>query len=157
MKTFLFLFAFLFTLTAHGYISPTNTGTVTSVAQTVPQDQSVAGSPVTTTGTLAVTPKAEYSIGNSSTAFTVNWNNGAAQFVTMNGSATATFSNPVNGMTYVLRLVQDGSGSQVITWPSLKWPGGTTGVLTTTAAAVDILTCYYNGTSYYCNLGKDYK
>jgi len=37
------------------YKTPAGTGTVTSVAMTVPADMSVGGSPVTTTGTLAVT------------------------------------------------------------------------------------------------------
>lgn len=60
----------------------TNTGTVTSVALTVPTGLSVAGSPVTTTGTLAVTFATGYSIptttsqGNWDTAY--GWGNHAS-------------------------------------------------------------------------------
>lgn len=39
-----------------------NTGTVTSVSMTVPTGLSVAGSPITTAGTLALTFAAGYSI-----------------------------------------------------------------------------------------------
>ena len=50
----------------------TNTGTVTSIAQTVPTGFSISGSPITTSGTLALT----YSSGYAGvlTASTTNWN-----------------------------------------------------------------------------------
>lgn len=51
--------------------SETYTGTVTSVAMTVPTGLSIVGSPVTTTGTLAVTLTAGYSI--PTTADQTNW------------------------------------------------------------------------------------
>jgi hypothetical protein len=60
----------------------TNTGTVTSVALTAPTGLSVAGSPVTTTGTLALTFTSGYSIpttasqGNWDTAY--GWGNHAS-------------------------------------------------------------------------------
>jgi hypothetical protein len=48
-----------------------NTGTVTSVAMTVPTGLSISGTPVTTTGTLALTFTAGYSI--PTTASQTNW------------------------------------------------------------------------------------
>lgn len=90
-----------------------------------------------------------YNAGNSSTALTVNFNNGGAQFVTLTGNCTFTFSNPVEGGRYIIELLQDGTGSRLVTWPStVKWPGGVAPTLTTTASRTDIITLYYNGTNY---------
>lgn len=55
----------------NGYTN--NTGTVTSVGQTVPTGFSIAGSPVTTTGTLAISYAAGY--GAILTASTTEWHN----------------------------------------------------------------------------------
>ena len=90
-----------------------------------------------------------YDAGNSSTALTVNFNNGGAQFITLTGNCTFTFSNPVEGGRYILELKQDGTGSRTVTWPStVKWSGGVAPTLTTTAGRTDIITLYYNGTNY---------
>lgn len=58
-------------------------------------------------------------------------------------------SNPVNGTTYKLRIVQGGAGSFTVTWPTIKWAGGVAPTLSTAVGAEDIITLYYNGTSYY--------
>lgn len=58
--------------TSAGYT--TNTGTVTSVAQTVPTGLTISGSPVTTTGTLAIAYDTGYSSAGLLTASTTNWN-----------------------------------------------------------------------------------
>jgi hypothetical protein len=58
--------------TSAGYTS--NTGTVTSVAQTVPTGLTISGSPVTTTGTLAIAYDTGYSSAGLLTASTTNWN-----------------------------------------------------------------------------------
>lgn len=90
-----------------------------------------------------------YSAGNSSTAITLDFNNGNVQFVTMTGNCTFTLSNPKSGGRYILELLQDGTGSRTATWPAtVKWSGGTTPTLTTTAGRTDIITLYWNGTSY---------
>jgi hypothetical protein len=92
----------------------------------------------------------EYNAGNSSTALTLNLRNGNAQKIVLTGNCTFTFSNPSVGYPYVLRLVQDGTGSRTVTWPAnVKWPGGTAPTLTTTASATDLVNIYYDGTNYY--------
>lgn len=81
----------VFALDTTGYT--TNTGTVTSVAISVPTGLSVTGSPVTTTGTLAVALTTGYAIPttakqtNWDTAFTNNlqWNGGATNLVAATG------------------------------------------------------------------------
>ena len=84
----------------------------------------------------------KYDAGNSSTALTINWNN---------GNCTFTFTNPQAGGRYLLELLQDATGSRTITLPAaVKHPSATAPTLTTTAGRTDFLTLYYNGTSYAC-------
>jgi hypothetical protein len=102
------------------------------------------------TNPVGTRPAAEYNAGNSSTALTVNFNNGGNQKVTLTGNCTFTFSNPVAGETYLIKLVQDGAGSHTATWPAaVKWPAATAPTLTTTASAIDIVSFYYDGTNYF--------
>lgn len=99
----------------------------------------------------------EYNVGNSGTAATINWNNGQNQQVTLTGNATLTLSNPTNGATYKLKIIQDGTGSRTVTFsPTPKWAGGSAPTLTTTANAVDFVTLYYDGTSYWAQFAGNF-
>lgn len=84
---------------------------------------------------------------------TINWDASANQVtsVTLGGNRTmAAPTNLVDGATYVLSVIQDGTGSRTITWNSVfKWPGGTAPTLTTTASARDIITFVSDGTNLY--------
>lgn len=95
----------------------------------------------------------EYSNGNSGTTFTINHNNGAIQTITLTGNCTFTFTAPTavtgNAWRLTLILVQDTTGSRTVTWPTIKWSGGTAPTLTTTASGIDIVTLIYDGTNYY--------
>ena len=62
------------------------TGTVTSVAMTVPTGLSIAGTPITTSGTLALTLTAGYSI--PTTASQTNWDSAFTQRLQWDGGAT---------------------------------------------------------------------
>lgn len=106
---------------------------------------------VTSTGLVSsqtgfVSP--EFSAGTGAPG-TINWSSGQNQTRTLTSSGSITLSNPVNGATYKLRVVQGGSGSYTITWPTIKWAGGVAPTLSTAVGAEDIVTLYYNGTSYY--------
>jgi hypothetical protein len=55
-----------------------------------------------------------------------------------------------------LKLIQDGTGSRTVTWPTegtaagnLAWTGKAAPTLTTTAAGVDIVNFYYDGSVYW--------
>lgn len=91
----------------------------------------------------------EYNAGNSGTSKTITWTNGQNQLVTMTGNCTVTFASPSNGVTYKLRIVQGGSGSYTVTWPTIKWAGGAAPTLSTDVGAIDIITLYYNGSTYF--------
>jgi Ni,Fe-hydrogenase III small subunit len=70
-----------------GYLtSETYTGTVTSVAMTVPTGLSVSGTPITSSGTLAVTLTAGYSIPTTSSQ--TNWDTAYTDRLKWDGGAT---------------------------------------------------------------------
>ncbi len=102
---------------------------------------------------------AEYNNGNSSTSITINWNNGQKQWVTMTNNCTFTFTAPAGPGNFILRVVQDGTGGRVATWPSSVYaPGGKiTGlVLSTAANTTDIISLYYNGANYYATIIRNF-
>lgn len=101
---------------------------------------------------------AEVDDGNSGTADTINWGTGNHHKSTMTGNCTYTFTAPSGPTTLTLKLVQDGTGSRTATWPaSTKWSGGTAPTLSTAASSVDFISCYYDGTNYYCQAGLDFQ
>jgi len=83
---------------------------------------------------------------------TIDWGTGNMfdfQFGAFN--ETFEFTAPAKPGTFILKLVQDSVGTRLATWPAtVKWPGGSAPTLTTTATTgTDIVTLYYNGTSYF--------
>lgn len=111
------------------------TGTVTSVALTVPTFLSVSGSPITTTGTLAVTL--------SGTALPIA--NGGTAGTTANGGfnnlSPLTTKGDVIGFSTVNARLAVGSDTQVLTADSsqalgVKWATPTTGTVTSVAMTV---------------------
>ncbi len=83
-------------------------------------------------------------------AATVTWDatTAFAFKVTLGGSRTV--SNPtgqVAGSLYTLNVIQDGTGSRLITWGSaFKYAGGTAPVLSTGAGMSDVILFYSDGT-----------
>jgi hypothetical protein len=95
--------------------------------------------------------------GNSGTADTIDWGTSNKQKSTLTGNCTFTFTAPSGPCTLLLKLVQDGTGSRTVTWPStVHWPSGTAPTLTTTASKVDIISFYYDGTTYFGNSALNY-
>ena len=98
------------TINAQGRITAASngtagSGTVTSVAMTVPTGLSVSGTPITTSGTLAVTLTAGYSIPTTSDQ--TNWgtaytNRISSLTVTGSSGAATLSSNTLNIPTYTL-------------------------------------------------------
>ena len=82
--------------------------------------------------------------GTSGSTATIDLEDGNFHKVTLTANCTFTFSNPPASGTagsFTLFLVQDGTGSRTVTWPtSVDWAAATAPTLTTTAAAVDVLT-----------------
>lgn len=58
--------------------------------------------------------------------------------VTLGGNRTIAVNNMDAGQAFLIRLVQDGTGSRTVTWfGTIKWPGGSAPTLTTSANEVD--------------------
>lgn len=91
---------------------------------------------------------------------TINWNvaNGPCAKVTIAGNRTmAAPTSLQSGKTYMLRVIQDGTGSRLITWNSVfKWPGASAPVLSTGAGDIDLLGFYCDGTNLYGGISKDF-
>lgn len=78
--------------------------------------------------------------------------------VTLGGNRTlGQPTNPKDGQSITIFITQDGTGSRTLAYHA-DWlfPGGTDPVLTTTAAAVDVLSAVYNGatTKWYAVMNK---
>jgi hypothetical protein len=82
--------------------------------------------------------------------------NGSIQQVTLTGNLTwnAFGGTPQAGQSMVVKVIQDGTGSRLLT-STMKFAGASK-TLTTTANAVDIISVFYDGTTYYASLTKGY-
>lgn len=82
--------------------------------------------------------------------------NGTVQKVTLTGNVTfSAFSNPVAGQSLTLIVTQDATGSRTLT-STMKFAGGTK-TLTTAANSNDIISVFYDGTTYWASLSTDFK
>ncbi|MEN9513114.1 MAG: hypothetical protein RJB16_874, partial [Bacteroidota bacterium] len=67
-----------------------------------------------------------------------------------------TTSNAAVG-TYLIKFVQDATGSRTVSFPAAwKWAGGVAPTLTTTASKLDIVTLVYDGTLFYATIVKNF-
>jgi hypothetical protein len=111
-----------------------------------------ARTPVTT-GAHTWSQTQSYGEGTLTDGANISWNaqTDPAAKVTLAGNRT--LDNPTNlaaGATYVLRVIQDATGSRTLAYGSaFKWPGGSAPTLSTAANAVDVLTFYCDGTSLF--------
>ena len=96
---------------------------------------------------------------------TITWAIGSVPYanatVTIAGNRTLNLTGLVNGGQYVLRLVQDATGSRGLTLGTgctWKVSGGGAGAITpsTTANAIDVLAFTYDGTNCYANFNKNF-
>lgn len=77
--------------------------------------------------------------GNQSSTVTFDLSISDKQMVTLTGNVTISLSNVSEGQVFYIRIIQDGTGSRTVTWFStIKWPGGVTPTLTTTASKIDV-------------------
>lgn len=70
--------------------------------------------------------------------------------VTLGGNRTLALSNVSVGQVFIIRLVQDATGSRTVTWwPTIKWPGGSAPTLSTGANRVDVFGFICTGSGTY--------
>ena len=93
--------------------------------------------------------------GTTSGTLTPDVNLGTIFQYTLNGATTiSALGNAVAGTSVTLILTQDATGTRLLT-STMKFAGGSK-TLTTTAGAIDIMSVFYDGTTYYAALSKGY-
>lgn len=105
----------------------------------------------TITGTKTFEATVQTIVTNTDAAtVTFDLSTGNIQQVTLGGNRTLALSNATTGQCFVIRLVQDGTGSRTVTWFStIKWPGATAPTLTTTINRVDLFGFICTGSGTY--------
>ena len=95
-----------------------------------------------------------FSVTYAST-ITPNVTNGNVQTVTLTGNVTfSAFASPVAGQSLTLKVVQDATGSRLLT-STMKFAGASK-TLSTAANSIDIISVYYDGTNYFASLAKGF-
>jgi hypothetical protein len=112
------------------------------------------GSGKTVVSSINYNEGAIFSVTYAST-ITPNVTNGNVQTVTLTGNVTfSAFASPVAGQSLTLKVVQDATGSRLLT-STMKFAGGSK-TLSTAANSIDIISVYYDGTDYFASLAKGF-
>ena len=91
--------------------------------------------------------------GDQSSA--LNATNGSIYTLTATGGITInTIANAVAGTSMTIIITQDGTGSHALT-SSMKFAGGDK-TLSTAGGSIDVISVFYDGTTYYASLTKAY-
>lgn len=89
--------------------------------------------------------------GTKTGAFTIDWTAGNKHAVAINaaGPLAVTFTSPGGCANLLLKITQ-GATPGTLTWPaSVKWQGGTVPTLSSVTGKVDIVSFFFDGTTYY--------
>jgi hypothetical protein len=116
-----------------------------------------AGANISYGGNLNLTRFKEttYTIGNVTGTVTPDLNNGSIQTMTLTGNITlSSLSNVQAGSSATLILKQDGTGNRILT-STMKFASGQK-TLSTGANATDIMSVFYDGSTYYATLTTGY-
>lgn len=144
---------FLGTALTHNYIFVGNSSNV-ATGVPVSGDISIAdtGAMTLDVGVTRTYTKAQgFGETTLTDASTISWDARINQTtkVTLGGNRTmAAPTNLVAGFTYIIRVIQDGTGSRTITWNAVfKWSVGSAPTLSTGAGKVDLISFYCDGTN----------
>lgn len=82
---------------------------------------------------------------------TLDLSKGNIHHITMPaGNITIALSNGTAGQCFIIRILQDGTGSRTVTWfTTIRWTGGSAPLLTTTASKADSFGFEVTGTNTY--------
>lgn len=89
-------------------------------------------------------------IANSGTAVTLALASGTVLSYTLTGNCTFTMPATTSGTSFMVKLIQDGTGGRTAVFTGVKWPGGTAPTITTTATTgTDLLSFVCINTIWY--------
>ena len=136
-----------------GYTSSGATGTTSTnlVFSTSP----TLTTPTLTNPTITAYLETAPAIANSGTTQTIALASGTVLSYTLTGNCTFTMPATTNGTSFIVRLIQDATGSRTATFTGVKWPGGTVPTITTTASTgVDIISFVCIASVWYGNAAQ---
>lgn len=143
-----------------GALGTPSSGTVTNLTGTASINingtvgATTANTGAFTTLTFKDPREAIYDLGTTGGTIAPNVANGSVQKITLNAALTINaFTSPQAGQSLTL-IIYGGTAYTSIT-STMKFLGGVK-TLTGTAGCIDILTVYYDGTTYFAALGKGY-
>lgn len=149
------------TTTTKRFLSQTGTGSVSAAPSWATIVAADLPNTIPYTNQTNTFTRAQYSQFVALTdASTISVDASLSNVFTVTLAGNRTLGNPTNlGQgTYIFIITQDGTGSRTLAYGgNYKFPGGTVPTLTTTANAVDILSCISTGGVLHCNLVKDSK
>ena len=120
-------------------------------------NQSVSSVVANTNVTLKQFNETRVALGNvtGDQSSNINLANGSIFTMTATGNLTiSSLTNAVAGSSATLIITQDSTGSRLLT-STMKFAGGGK-TLSTTPNAIDIISVFYDGTTYYATLSKGY-
>ena len=84
--------------------------------------------------------------GHSGAKDTINWNSSCKQLDTLTAACSLSFTAPTAGAAgLTLVLIQGGTGSYTVTWPStVLWPDSSAPTLSTAVGGRDIISLFYS-------------
>lgn len=120
------------------------------------------GTPVISTDQVQGWTYQQYFVETTLTdAANISWDLDTNQVAKVTLGGDRTLDNPSNmkaGAMYTLRIIQDATGSRLLSFgTAYKFPGGVVPTLTSTANAVDIITFICDGTNMYGIFQGDFK
>ena len=135
---------------AYSYTFPSATDTLVNLGSSQTLTAKTLTTPVLTNPTITAYLETAPAIANSSTAVTLALASGTVLSYTLTGNCTFTMPTATSGTSFMVKLIQDGTGGRTATFTSVKWPGGTAPTITTTATTgTDLLSFVCINTVWY--------
>ena len=142
---------------AYAVVVGTSSNNYTSTTYATKNNPTFTGT-ATFTGNVAI--NANINSQTLTDGSTISWDvaQGSVATVTLGGNRTLANATNTKVGTYILHVIQDGTGSRTLAFSSsYKWPAGVAPTLTTTVNARDVFSFICDGTNMYGSFLPDVK